>query len=98
LFIWRKGTRIIEKILGSDHPNILPVTNTRGVVLIKLGNYEEALTAFKEMSDKCKRTLGSYHPDTLIAESNIALFLDYQGEYDKPLEANEKVPNGRQRR
>jgi tetratricopeptide (TPR) repeat protein len=90
--------RILERVLGSEHPDTLISRNNLAAGYQALGRYQEAVQLLEETLRVQERVLGPEHPDTLISRNNLAIGyfnLDRHQEavelYEETLRISERV-------
>jgi serine/threonine protein kinase/tetratricopeptide (TPR) repeat protein len=66
LSLERQALAARRKVLGNDHPDTLDAISNVGLLLMRLGQFDEAEPYYTEALDKGHRVLGDDHPDTLI--------------------------------
>ncbi|MEP6483900.1 MAG: tetratricopeptide repeat protein [Rudaea sp.] len=78
LAIFRRG-------LPADHPKISESLNMLGILRATRRDFAGAVPLMRETAERYRRTLGEDHPDTLVAENNLAyalLHANFLGEAD----------------
>ena len=61
------------QLLGSKHPDYATSLNYLAMCYADIGNYEEALTLYKEVVKIRLQVLGDIHPDYAASLNNLAL-------------------------
>ncbi|GHU24550.1 hypothetical protein FACS1894164_11450 [Spirochaetia bacterium] len=87
----QKACAILEKVLGSEHPDTAGSYNNIGVVYRDMGNYEKALEFYQKACAILEKVLGSEHPDTAGSYNNIGVVYRDMGNYEKALEFHQKA-------
>ena len=82
---FHKASRIIDKVLGTNHPSTATIYNNIATVYNNQSEYEKALEWHHKSLKIRENVLGTNHPDTAIAYNNIASVYTHQGEYEKTL-------------
>ncbi len=77
----RKSLELIEKCLGSDHPETLDTEMRLGALLWNASKLSEAEAILRKSIEKCRRTLGADHPQTLSTIVYLASVLKSQGSW-----------------
>jgi len=90
--------KILENLLGKEHPDTAATYGNIGQIHSHLGYYDQALEWHLKALDICEKVLSKEHPDTATTYNNIAKVYDNQGDYDKAhkwfkkaLDVDEKV-------
>ncbi|OQE34388.1 hypothetical protein PENCOP_c018G06557 [Penicillium coprophilum] len=94
----RRALGAREKVLGSEHPDMITSVSNLGLVLSSQGKYDEAEAMHRRDLEGSEKVLGREHPDTLTSIDNLGDVLFSQGKYDeaeamhrRALEARENV-------
>jgi hypothetical protein len=61
-----------RRVLGEDHPDTLTSRSTLAVMLIGLGQLEEAETESRAVLERLHRVLGEEHPVTRASRRSLA--------------------------
>ena len=90
---------ILEKILGSDHVDVVTARNCLAGIYLSAGYFPEAIKHYKRVLADRKRILGESHPDTLATRSNLASALFLAGhlaevfsQYEQVLTEQNRIP------
>ena len=86
-----KALAILERVLGSEHPDTATTYNNMAVVYDVQGDYEKALEYYGKALAIRERVLGSEHPDTASTYNNLGVVYKDQGDYKKALECYGKA-------
>lgn len=89
----RKHPKLQEnlKTLQWDRSGPSMPLETFGYFLFRIGRWNDAMLAQKEVFKGRKRTLGNEHPDTIKAMSNLAYTLGNQGQLVKAVGMQREV-------
>ncbi len=68
-----------EDVFGVDHSSVLTLINNLGAALRQQGKWMEAAPYYERAFESFRRLRGERHPNTLIAEGNLALLRVDQG-------------------
>ncbi len=77
----RKALELLEKNLGSAHPEALETESRLGSLLWNAAKFSEAEAILRKSIDKCRLTLGPGHPQTLSATLYLTSVLRSQGRW-----------------
>ena len=81
-----KALAIIEKVLGTEHPNTASSYNNIGLVYNEKGDYGKALEYYFKDLAISEKVLGTEHPDTATSYNNIGWVYREKGNYAIALE------------
>jgi tetratricopeptide (TPR) repeat protein len=84
----RQALRLIETVLGTEHPSILMSLNNLACVLRDQGKYEEAEEMHRQVFRLSWMVLGKEHPHTLTSMNNLAAVLRDKGKYEEARDAS----------
>jgi tetratricopeptide (TPR) repeat protein len=78
--LYARNLTIIEKSLGTDHPNAAAAYDNRGIAAWSAGRYDDALADHRRAIAIRERVLGPDHPDLAVSLCNAANALLSLGE------------------
>ncbi|HET8888232.1 MAG TPA: FxSxx-COOH system tetratricopeptide repeat protein [Candidatus Angelobacter sp.] len=81
--LYRRALVILEKTLGSDHPNTARNLNDLGVLYYEQKKYDEAEPMYRRALAIEEKMLGPEHPNTADSLNNLAVLNYEQGRYDE---------------
>ncbi|HEX8682703.1 MAG TPA: tetratricopeptide repeat protein [Ardenticatenaceae bacterium] len=86
-FYSKRALTILEKVLGSEHPNVALSLNNLAELLRQQGDYAGAKPLFERALAIREKVLGPEHRETATSLNNLAVLLHQQGDYAraKPL-------------
>jgi Flp pilus assembly protein TadD len=70
--MYRETLAVLQRVLGSEHPDTLSTANNLAIALKSQGKYGEAETMYRETLAVQQRVLGREHPETLRTVNNLA--------------------------
>jgi len=79
--LYEEAKRIVERVLGPDHPSTLRSVNNLAYLYESQGRYTEAEPLYHHALAARERVLGPDHPDTLRLVNNLASLYESQGRY-----------------
>ena len=82
----QKALGILEKIFGTEHPDVAAPYNNIGAVYDSQGDYPKALEYHWNALGIREKVLGTEHPDVATSYNNIGGVYSSQGDYPKALE------------
>ena len=71
--------------LGDEHPDTLSSISRMGVLLTRMGKYEEAMPYYREALEGQRRVLGDDHADTLHSIRNMGKMFLMMGKYEEAM-------------
>lgn len=74
-----RGLRLLEKTIGSDHPDIATALNNMALIHYSKGNLEQAEPLYRRALMIDERVLGYDHPGVATDLNNLALLYKKQG-------------------
>jgi nephrocystin-3 len=81
---YKRALKILEKVLGPEHPDTVMCRNNLAVLIKKAkGDYDRAELLHQEVLATREKVLESEHPDIAQSMNNLAALLDAKGEYDR---------------
>jgi hypothetical protein len=87
----RQAFRLMETVLGKEHPSTLASMNNLAMVLGDQGKYEQAEEILRQTIRLMETVLGKEHPDTLTSINNLATVLMGQGKYEQVEEMHQQA-------
>jgi tetratricopeptide (TPR) repeat protein len=86
-----RALRILERVLGQEHPDVATSHNNIGIVFTMKGEYDRALEHYKRALKIRENVLGPDHPDVAASLNNIGAVFIMKVEYDRALEFHERA-------
>ena len=87
----RQALRLMEQVLGAEHPSTLSSMNNLAEALREQGKYAKAEQAHRQTLRLTEQVLGAEHPSTLDSMNNIALLLHHKGKYAEAEQAHRQA-------
>ena len=87
----QKALTIVERVLGTDHPDTASTYNNIAAVYDDMGDYASALEWYQKALGIRERVLGTDHPDTATTYHNIGTNYFEQGDFREALQWLEKA-------
>jgi len=81
----------IEKVSGSEKPDLAIALSNLASLYRHMGAYDEALKQYRRAFDIAKKVLGPEHPDTIVIQNNLAELYDNMGFYNEAREHYQTV-------
>jgi tetratricopeptide (TPR) repeat protein len=81
--LYERALAILEKVLGSEHPNVATSFNNLARLHDEQGHYEQAKLLYKRALAIQEKVLGPEHPHIATSFNNLARLYDTQGRYEQ---------------
>ncbi len=81
---------LLEKMLGSENPNVATCLNNLALLYYQMGNYEEALTLYERSLEIRKKMFGPEHLDVATSLNDLAVLYYTIGNYEEALTLYER--------
>ncbi|MEM7156796.1 MAG: serine/threonine-protein kinase [Myxococcota bacterium] len=79
---FREAHGLLERELGSEHPEVGRAMNDVGIALLAQQKFDEASDWLRRALGILERTLGPDHPHVAIDASNLGSVLGHQGDFE----------------
>ncbi|KAH8659344.1 hypothetical protein BGZ60DRAFT_456926 [Tricladium varicosporioides] len=90
----RKAVDVQERVLSSEHSDMLLSIALVALVLRHQGRYEEAEQMHRRALDGYEKAMGKDHPYTLPSVGNLASVLRHQGRYEEAEQMHRRALDG----
>ena len=80
---YKRSLRIVEKVLGEEHPDTAISYNNLALLYESQGEYGKSEEYYKRSLRIIEKVLGEEHPDAATSYNNLAILYESQGEYGK---------------
>ena len=74
---------MLQKLLGTEHPNVATSLNNLAGLYSSQGKYEEAEPLYQQALEMLQKLLGTEHPDIATSLNNLAGLYSSQGKYEE---------------
>ena len=81
--LYRRAYRIMDRTLGSEHPDIALILNNLAELYEEQNRYVEAGMLYRRALGIFEKAFGTEHPFVAYVVAHLAGLYDEQGKYDK---------------
>ncbi|MEA5544236.1 tetratricopeptide repeat protein, partial [Limnoraphis robusta CCNP1324] len=81
--LYRRSLAILEKALGSEHPDVARSLNNLASLYSSQGRYTEAEPLYRRSLAILEKALGTEHPDVANSLNNLANLYESQGRFNE---------------